>query len=72
MIQWWVYFYLREVWTHKDNLAPPYFIEVSVPSQKSERACICVLGVSILIFDFGIVQRRVLRYQGDIQNPYIE
>jgi hypothetical protein len=36
------------------------FIEVHVPSQESERSCICVLGVSmlplptILIFDFGI------------------
>jgi hypothetical protein len=31
------------------------FIEVSVPSQGSERSCICVLAVLIFIFDFGIV-----------------
>jgi hypothetical protein len=36
------------------------FKEVSVPSQESERSCICMLGVSILplsmilIFDFGM------------------
>ena len=35
-------------------LTPPLFIEVSVPSQESERSCICVLAVSILIFDFVI------------------
>ena len=43
------------------SLTPPLFIEVSVPSQESERSCICVLGVSILllsmifILDFGLV-----------------
>jgi hypothetical protein len=42
----------------KDRLP---FIEVPVPSQENERACICVLGVpiyplsTILIFDFVIV-----------------
>ena len=32
---------------YKTNLSPPYFIEVSATSQKSE-SCICVLGVAIL------------------------
>ena len=40
-----------------------FFIEVLVPSQESERLCICVLGVSILplsailIFYFRIVRQ---------------
>ena len=33
---------------HKTSLTPPLFIEVPVPSQESERSCICVLEVSIL------------------------
>jgi hypothetical protein len=50
-----------EVWANKTSLTPPLLIEVPVPSMESERACICVLGVSILplstilIFDFGFV-----------------
>jgi hypothetical protein len=31
-------------------LTPPLFIEVPVPDQGSEQSCICVLGVSILLF----------------------
>jgi len=31
-----------------------FFIEVPVPSQESERSCICLLG--ILFFDFGIIR----------------
>ena len=39
---------LREdIQTHKTS-----FIEVPVPSQESERLCICVLGVSILFLRF--------------------
>jgi len=30
---------------HKTILATPFFIEMSVLSQESERSCICVLGV---------------------------
>jgi len=37
-----------DVRAHKASLTPPLFIEVSVPSQESERSCICVLVVSIL------------------------
>jgi len=37
-----------EFWSHKTSLTLPLFIEVPVPSQESERSCICVLGVSIL------------------------
>ena len=49
-----------ELWAHKTSLTPPLFIEVSVPSQESERSCIFVLFVSILplstmfLFDFGV------------------
>jgi hypothetical protein len=51
------------MWAHKTNLTLPLFIEVSVPSQKSEWSCtcICVLRVSIFLLsscfllDFGIV-----------------
>ena len=45
---------------HNSSLTPPPFNEVCVPSQGSERSCICVLKVStltlstILIFEFGI------------------
>jgi len=45
----------------KTSLTPPLFIEVIVPSQESDRSCISVLSVSILlvstilIFDFRIV-----------------
>jgi len=39
---------IGEVWAHKISLSPPFFIDVPVPSQESERSCICVLGVSIL------------------------
>jgi hypothetical protein len=38
----------RDAWARKASLSPPLFIEVSVPSQESERSCICVLHVSIL------------------------
>ena len=46
---------------YKTSLTLPLFIEMSVPSQESERSCICVLGATILsfstilVFDFGIV-----------------
>ena len=49
----------REVWAHKISLTPPPLIEMFVPSQESERSCICVLGVSIcslsmiFLLDFG-------------------
>ena len=33
---------------HKTSLTPSLFIEVSVPNQKSEWSCMCVLWVSIL------------------------
>jgi hypothetical protein len=36
-------------WAYKTRLSPPLlFIEVSVPSQESQRLCICVLAVSML------------------------
>jgi hypothetical protein len=44
-------------------IVPLLFIEVPVPSQESERVCICVLGVSILphcaslIFDFELFRQ---------------
>jgi hypothetical protein len=36
------------VWADKTSLTAPLFIEVPVPSQESERSCICVLRVSIV------------------------
>jgi hypothetical protein len=40
----------------KTGITPPLFIDVSVPSQESERSCICVLNRSILPLStvFGI------------------
>ena len=48
--------FLREL-SLKTSLNPPLFTEVSVPSQESERSCICVLGASftILILNIGTV-----------------
>ena len=54
-----------QVWAHKTSLTPPLFINVSVPSLKSERSCICVLGYqlylyfTILIFDFEFFRQCV-------------
>jgi len=31
------------LWAHKTSLAPPFFIEVSVPSPESGWLCICVI-----------------------------
>ena len=51
----------REVWAYKTSLTPPLFIEVPVPSQESERSCVCVLELAMLplstfsSFDLGIV-----------------
>ena len=36
-----------EVWVRKTSLTPPLITEVAVPSQESERSCICVLRVLI-------------------------
>ena len=52
---------LYRIRAYKTSLTLPLFIEMSVPSQESERSCICVLGATILsfstilVFDFGIV-----------------
>jgi hypothetical protein len=51
-------FWLRgEVWVHKTSLTLPLLIEVSVPSQESERTYTWVLVESILtsFYDFSIV-----------------
>jgi hypothetical protein len=42
-----------ENWAHKTSLIPPLIIEVPVPSQESERSCICVLEV--LIFTLSTI-----------------
>jgi hypothetical protein len=53
--------WLQYISNSRKVLATPLFIEMPVPSPKSERSCICVLGLSILplstflIFDFGSV-----------------
>ena len=36
-------------WALKNSLTPPYFIEVPVSYQESERSCICVLVVCICV-----------------------
>jgi len=42
-------FVLRgKIWVHKTSLILPLLIEVSVPSQESERLFLCMLEVSIL------------------------
>lgn len=50
-----------EVWGHKNSLTSQLFIGVSVPSQVSERSCICVLGcidfVSFVDFSMGFWKR---------------
>jgi len=33
-----------KVWAHNNSLTLPFFIEVPVPSQQSERSCICVFA----------------------------
>ena len=38
-----------EVWAHKTSLTTPLFIEVSVPSQESDRSYICVMGIDFSI-----------------------
>ena len=54
-----VSFIITKLWVHTINLTPLRFIEVPVPSQESERSCICVLRVSFLplstffLLDFG-------------------
>jgi hypothetical protein len=40
--------YTVNIWANLTSLTPSLCIEVSVPSQKSERSCICVLWVSIV------------------------
>ena len=52
-----------EGWIYKTSLTPPLFIEVPVPSQESERSCICLLiiltmplfTILIHVLDLGIV-----------------
>jgi hypothetical protein len=50
-----------EVWDNEISLTPPLVIVIPVPSQESDRSCICVLGISILhistifLLDFGTV-----------------
>ena len=41
-----------EVWSHQSSLTLPFLIEVPVPSQESERSCICMLTVSIIASGF--------------------
>ena len=39
----------RVFWAHKTSVTPPYFIEVSVPSQESEHVVmyLCVTGINV-------------------------
>ena len=50
-----VSFIITKLWVHTINLTPLRFIEVPVPSQESERSCICVyqgyrLGLFLRLF----------------------
>ena len=49
------YFFKGDVWAIKASLTSTCFIEVSVPSQESERPCICVRGIDFVsLYDFDI------------------
>ena len=49
--------YLRlDVFPHKTSFTQPLVIDVLVPSQKSERPCMCVIGVlSVVFFVFNFI-----------------
>lgn len=70
----WIYYELKEgkilllnmwIWVHKTSLKPPLLIEVEVPvpSPKSVRSFICVLGVSVLphssisLLEYGTIRQ---------------
>jgi hypothetical protein len=51
-------FHWETVWTHTTSLTQPFIIEVPVPSQESQRSCICVSILpfySIFQLNFGTV-----------------
>ena len=50
----------KEILVHIISLTLPLFIEVTLPSQESERSYICVLRVSILVSDFQNCSDNVL------------
>ena len=50
----------KEILVHKISLIPALFMEVTLPSQESERSCICVLRVSILVSDLQNCSDNVL------------
>jgi len=39
----------KEIWASKPSCTLPLFLEVLVPSEESERSCICVLEVSTVL-----------------------
>ena len=44
-----------EVWDNEISLAPPLVIVIPVPSQESDRSCICVRNIDFAYFyDFSI------------------
>jgi hypothetical protein len=47
-LAWPHHFAKMWAWAHKTSLIPPPYFKVPVPSQESERSCICMLGISIL------------------------
>jgi hypothetical protein len=47
-VKYFTVIFTVKVRAYKTGLIPPLFIKVSVPIQKSERSCICVLGESVL------------------------
>ena len=62
---------IHALWAYKTSITPPLYIEVSVPSQDSERSCICVLEVSILplFYDHSGAVMSVNVWQLDLQLP---
>ena len=47
-----------KVWANTTDSTPPLFIKVPLPSQESDRSCICVLDLPLFTFfllDYGTV-----------------
>ena len=44
------------LWTHKNSLTPPFFIQLSTQRYESKRLCICVLGISTFAYCFWILE----------------
>jgi hypothetical protein len=45
-----------KVWANTTDSTPPRFIKVPLPSQESDRSCICVLDWLFLRFSYWIIE----------------